>query len=399
MLNELRLNKKVYFSVFIVEAVLLALFSALFAEVSYTNSTLSAIEEIDDTNVYVNFDCTLSEQLDSLFENDTESIKRGKELYNYVAKGRTKYSYWDYPVGTLANGKPFFQATTDKYFFDLYGIKVAVGQNLYDVTETKSGSIPVVVGADLTEKYQLHDVFEMEDPNTGKGVKYEVVGILPKGTTYPAVYNIGMKNSVDDKMFRPLDVEALNEIGNLVMSIASLVVFANNETDLRKIEQLSKDLNFLDMSFEKISDNTVIFLQEGKETMQIYALIIIALIILAVLIGGIAIYIAIKKKLNVYIVQITAGLSLKKLCLNIFFALFAVNVVLIILSLAFSALSALLSDTSAFNSYYFSSSTLNVYYYAIISLVFLFIDAIISLIPYLKLRNADLLNILRSENG
>jgi hypothetical protein len=398
MLNELRLNKKVYFSVFVIEAILLAMFAALFTEINYTITTLSAFEEIDDTNVYVNLDRTPPERINDLVENEAESIKKARELYDYIAKDRTKYSYWDYEIGTLSNGKTYFQATTDKYFFDLYEIKVYWGQNLYDVSETKDGVVPVVIGADLMGEYQLNEVFEMEDPNTGKNVKYEVVGILPSLTTYPSPYSIGMKYTVDDKIFRPLDAEALNEFGILDMSIGSLVVSTDNEADLRKIEQLSKDLNLFDMGFEKVSDNTAIFLQEGKETMQIYALIIIALIILAVLIGGIFIYSAMKKKINVYIMQMTAGLSLKKLCLNIFSALFAVNVVLLMLSVVISAFSAQLVDLSTINTYYFDNSVFSILSYAFILLLFLLIDAIITLIAYIRLRNANLLNALRSEN-
>jgi hypothetical protein len=393
MMDELKLNKLAYFLVFAVEAVLVAAFFLLFIEINYSYSTTSAFGKIDITNVYVNLDRTSPEQMDSFWENEDESIKKARELYDYATKGRTKYSYWEYEIGTLANGKQIFQATTDKYFFDLYSINVATGRNLYDAAERKNDITPVVIGADLTEKYQLGDVIEMNDPNTNayttENVKYEIVGILPKGTTYPAPYNIGVRHSLDDRMFRPLDADALNDFANLNMAISSLVIKTDNETDLRQIEQFSNDLNLLHMGFEKVSDNLATFVERGKENTQICILIILAFITLTVLAGGIAIYTVTRKKLPIYIARMQDEFSVKKLCLNVFSVLCVISAVLLLLSvLCVMLLGSLLS----FSSYYdFSVNPLiNVLSYTFAAVTLLAINAAIALIPYVKLRGVGL---------
>jgi hypothetical protein len=336
----------------------------------------------------VNKDKTPGEKIDKMWQNESVSVKKAKELYRYISKNYVKYSFFDYQINSDDGKKLYDYVTTDKAFFDLYGLKVSVGQNFTTSTDSNGSITPVVIGSDLAQKYNLNEVFSLDNPNTGVNEKYRVIGILQKGLSYPSPYNIGDTLSVDNKLFTILTNNDLNEFANLDMAISSLVIFANNNTDVQKIETLSSKLNLFNMHFEKITDNTDAFLAGTKRGMQIYLIICIALCLIMLAVGILSIYFSIKNRLNEYLVKFVTGLSIKKIILSFLFPLILFDVILM-------SILTVINNIVSKNIVYQNNISLHV----VLGLILLVCDIVISIIPWFQLHNNEILSKIRGENG
>lgn len=189
---DLNKNKKHFLFITIEKIFILFLLYIMILDSAKVYSGILRINRLDGTNIYANADSTSDQQISELF-NDPEAVQRANELYNYIDKNFINYSYWEYESPNTYNGNYVFQATTDKYFFELYNIDVFEGRNFCDgdFENGNNSLVPVIVGYGLKNKYKIGETYTEIDLNTGKQWNFEVVGVLKRNQTYPSLFTMG----------------------------------------------------------------------------------------------------------------------------------------------------------------------------------------------------------------
>ncbi|MDR3215777.1 MAG: ABC transporter permease, partial [Bacilli bacterium] len=199
------------------EKIILLLFLViLLSDILKIHDGLERLKGIDQNNIYINHDMTSDEKIDQLFSNEKESIIKCKELYHFISNNFKKYSFYSYSTDLVVNDNEILLTSTDKYFFDIYSIKVENGRN-FNLSDYKNTNtiIPVIIGYNVSNKYKLNDNFRIIDPNTNLKKEFKVIGVLNKNSNYTNFDVIGQKNSLDDMIIKIIDEKDLNSLATL----------------------------------------------------------------------------------------------------------------------------------------------------------------------------------------
>ncbi|MED4344921.1 MULTISPECIES: ABC transporter permease [Heyndrickxia] len=373
-------NKKSFIIFFVLKVIIIFMISLTVNECSILINGLQRFNSIDGNKVYVNTDSTSDQKVSKLME-ESDSISRMKDLYDFVSDNFTKYSYWDYPTGKFAGDQEILQASTDLYFFELFNIKTVMGRNFTkDDLTPKDDNVPIIVGFELKDKYKLNHTYNMIDPNTGEKIKYKVVGVLKNNESRPSFYDIGYNYSLNYTYFRLLDTSSLDSFANLDMALGSLVVFSKDAAKVKEIEKKSAELNLFDMNFQKVSNNVSNYLKQVKKGLFISLSLLIGIIVIAILTTGNKILLILKANARDYLIRMCCGATARDLFIEFF------------LQLSFLDLIALLPTIVYIVKY--NSSPMGLLIAVICNVM---INMVLLSIPLHRLKKQSLISFARSE--
>jgi hypothetical protein len=161
----------------------------------------------------------------------------------------------------------------------MLGLYVSDG-NDYKTYNTKSNDItPIIIGYGMSSEYDIGQLCNFPDLNSGQEKQYCVVGILPMNSSMPSLVDIGESVSLDYSYFQPIVEGSLDSLGSIDMAISSTVVFTEDESILRAIEEKSAQLDLFDMNYIHITDSIEEYIKLFKQTveMKMFMCIVISL--------------------------------------------------------------------------------------------------------------------------
>lgn len=282
------------------------------------------INQINNSKIFVNQDKTKDKKIQSLYE-DCKTIEKANKINNYINKNFMNFSFWEYETENKVGEIPIIQANTNPYFFELFNIKVIQGRNFNKDDEINAKSIkPIIVGYNLKNKYKLKRIYTDVDLDTGKKFSFQVIGVLPKNTTYPSLSVLGEKYFLDNTYLKLVDIKSLKDFANIDMALGSKIIFSESDKAIKKIELLSKDYKLFDMNFVKVETSVADYLSDFFSNLLLLLLVTLILLALLFFLSLNKLSMIIKNNKRNYLIQVCCGATIKDL-----FILFMAQFILI----------------------------------------------------------------------
>lgn len=174
------------------------------------------------------------------------------------------------------------------------------------------------------------------DLNTGEKWSFKVIGILRRKESYPSLFIMGLNNALDYRYIRLIDKEALKSFANIDMALGSKVVFSDNVSKVKKIEQLSDEYNLFDMNYRTVSSNTSYYLKGFMTGLYIALGLLIVLIIILFILSGSKLSLIIKRNFTNYLIRICCGATVGDIHISFLIQMTCLDVIAIIPTIYFA---------------------------------------------------------------
>lgn len=277
---------------------------------------LEQVESLKDAKAYIASDSTQDAKVREINSRESrlESIEKLKEFYFYLSNldEIEQYTIFGYDIGYNSLGILETQKTANKKFFDMFKFKVIEGRlfNNDDFIVDSEETVPVLIGYNLKECYNIGDTYTFSNGGTGKEFKGKVIGILQYNSSYPDIYNIYNKIVLNDTYIIPLNLDYMMEnsgVSDFDMAINSTVLFSTNAQIIKNIENVYKSYNLFNVKFIPIQESLNEFIEYMKPQI-IYELVIAFIIIIFAAIGMISSMILIvNRNMKEYTIHILCG--------------------------------------------------------------------------------------------
>lgn len=192
-------------------------------------------------------DSTSDSQIAKIFDNEERMFEKLEGIFDYLEANNVKYMLnWHYKDAS-PNGTTIYEYTVNQEFLDLNNIQVCEGRLFNDEDYTISGNqVPVLVGKDLQEEYQLGQIFTYRDEDLGEDCTAKVVGILDEHATR---LNIGFfeKESLNHAILKPFSKKMFlkgKNMASLDMALNRMVFFTNTKTADQIAKYIEKTKTF-----------------------------------------------------------------------------------------------------------------------------------------------------------
>ena len=205
-------------------------------------------------SVYHIWDDT-SEELDRQFTDDENHKKYQGDFFSYLydegVKFVTDYTYIYNPTIAAVN-----RVFVSDLFFEFNNISLLKGR-FFDASEyeAKTDVIPVIVGYDKKDEYDIGDTVD-EDLGSSENVVYKVVGILAKDSTFTNSCGQYEEIRLDDTYIIPVTKDELihGSSEGIEMAFGRVIMFLDKE-DIPKIEAELNKIPYLDLRVVAYADN------------------------------------------------------------------------------------------------------------------------------------------------
>lgn len=309
------INLKHYSFIILEKIFIIFLMYVMLNDTSKILLSVYRINQIDNSKIFVNQDRTEDEKIQNLYESP-KTIGNANKLNHYINKNFVNFSFWEYETSDKIGKTPIVQANTNPFFFELFNIKVIQGRNFNKKDEINIESTkPIIVGYNLKNKYKLKGIYSDIDLDTGKKFSFQVIGILPKNTTYPSLSILGEQYSLDNTYLKLVDTKSLKDFANIDMALGSKILFSKSDKAVEKVEELSKSYKLFDMNFEKVGTNVSDYLSDFFHNLLFLLLITVVLLVLLFFLSLNKISMIIKRNKQNYLIQICCGATIKDIFL------------------------------------------------------------------------------------
>ena len=144
----------------------------------------------------------------------------------------------------------------NEHFFDLYNMSLYDGRmfDTTDFTAYKDAIIPVVVGYNLKDIYQLGKKYSFHHGDEDKYFQGEIVGILQKNSNYSSLQDINVL--LDNSYIIPLSDCFIDEffgMSDYDLSVSSMII-EDNGSELQDIIDNINSINFWKLDIVSIRD-------------------------------------------------------------------------------------------------------------------------------------------------
>lgn len=308
------LNSKRICFIFIIQMMMaFLLISISLIDIIDLNKGLDKLEKLRQADVYVTIDSTSDEKFGELFENSDETEIALRELYQTILdlniEGQyTEYSYID---GINADGMQVEQVTANDKFFEIFNIEIYKGKmfDKDDYSLMSDDVIPIVVGYNLKDTYEIGKTYDMYDCGNGRDMKCKVIGVLKRNSCFYKISNITEEISLNYSYIKPLMINNLSAMSfsDMDMAINSTVYFTSNVSELNKVIQKSAELNLFTLSTEKAEESIDVFADMVREKID-YNMVISVIILFFCVTGMIANLLSmISKMMREFAIHILCG--------------------------------------------------------------------------------------------
>ena len=281
--------------------------------------------------------------------------------------------------GKFSNIKGYY---IDSGYNNEFPLETTKGRTLNEEDFTLEDDIPIILGAEYENIYNVGDEFKYFDYLSLKEKKMKVIGIL-KADTY--FFEGGSIITLDDKVICPLqNLNASKDIKNKVLFWLSqcIIVTDNEQEALSDIRDKSSQLelyNFKFNSCEKDVKYLIDQLSNNYKTsmkLSITIFLFISIGIITVQLNGI------KERVNEYGIHLLSGATKRDIVIRILYSTAMYLGIGMLIGTYFE---------------YFSKKDLYGYYYdnRILFIIYVLLVFIISYLPYRKIHKLEVNNIIR----
>jgi len=382
-LKDISANKLSYSILCLQMIVVLLLTGFVSLQLINANNYNKSLEKLDGKQAYISIDKTTAEKISYLLNNEQESIEKMKELYLFM-RNNSKTRYYtiiSYLMPEKHNGRQVVEYIANEEFFDIFNQEVIAGRKFISKDfEIKNGTIPILVGYNLKDKYQLNNIYEITDSITGETQKYKVVGILKLNSSFVDLNNQQTNFTYfNDGYIRPLNenmIVTYNDFSVLDMVINNTVFISNNELDVNSIKNKSDELGLFSLEFITL-DESLKIIKEREKQLIVYEIIILSIILIFSLMGIIsALLEMVSKNMPEYYIHLKCGAT----------HFLIISRIIIQISLVM-----IISYIPVIVIFKFSLATLYTFIFTLIIIFFTLI------FPVWKLKNSDISDNLRKE--
>ena len=232
------------------------------------------LARLDGEHMFVNLDSTSDDHVSYLSDRD-DSIPAMRNLLDDARSHEGTFSYWEYPDEDLENGSTHFAATTDLNFFETYGLRLKEGTLDHFSPDGAVSPQPIVVGARVADLHPLGSQWSSTDYDDGSSVEYKTVAVLEANQSVPSLTDLGRGMSTDERYFKALDADALNDFPNLDMALGSLVIHSEDDRVPESIAQKSRDLGLFDMNFATVDELVDEYFEQARYSISLRAALLL----------------------------------------------------------------------------------------------------------------------------
>lgn len=374
---DIKMSKRISIIFLLQMIVVFLLIDSSILSIITVNKGIERLRKMEESRAYINRDSTSNFKINSLMANEKSSVKKMKELYKYILNNNKTYTYSELEFNTnkKLNGHDIIEATSNKMFFDMYGINVIEG-SMFNTSDFVNNStvIPIVIGYNLKDIYKLNKIYHEVDCATSKQVTYKVIGILEYNSSYPSLVDIGQTVNLNTTFFRPININRINDFASLDMAINSTVVLTNNPYKIRTIENKSADLDLFSMNYKPIQQCIEDYLEIFKKKI-IYKLFIGIIILLFSMISmALNIMTMIAKNTREFSIHLICGGTINSILQRIVWRLLIILLLALIPSIVVYGINISFVYTA---------------------LIGLFIGVLTMILPYIKITRTNIIQLVR----
>lgn len=353
-INDIRSNIFTYAILFLQMVVILLLIAFTISQLITYKEYINKLGMLDKSKAFISMDHTSLEKINFLMNEDEDAINRMQELYKHILsnKNMTQSTIFSYNMPDTFEGRPVLQYFANNGFFEVFDQKVISGRNFDSKDYENTGDvIPILVGYNLKNKYQLDEVYQIENPINGELQNYKVVGILEYNSRYVNLDNYQTDfTDFNNSYIRPFNEESLftyHDFSIFDLAINSTVIITDNEEEINEIINKSNDLGLFSLEFVTLEKSLSIVTDRTKQLVYYEGTILVLLLIFS-LIGFISALLGIiSKKMLEYSIHFMYGATIFLISLRIVIQVSIVIVisfipVLIIFKLSYLTLYTLL---------------------------------------------------------
>ena len=284
--------------------------------------------------------------------------------------------------GKFSNIKGYY---IDSGYNKEFPLETTKGRTLNEEDFTIEDNIPIILGSEYEDIYNVGDEFEYFDYLSVKGKKLHIIGIL-KADTY--FFEGGSIITLDDKVICPLqNLDNSENIKSKVFFWLSqcLIVTDNEQEALSDIRDKSSQLELYNFKFKNCEKDIKYLIDELSENYKV-AMKLGITIFLFISIGIITVQLnGIKEKINEYGIHLLSGATKK----DIMFRIFNSTALYLGIGMLIGTYFEYFNKKDSYG-YYYDNRILLMLFIIYVLLVF-----VISYLPYRKILKLEVNNIIR----
>lgn len=286
VLEDLRHNKRVNFFFIVQITIVMILISLSISESLRSHRGYQKMERLKTTSAYGLADYTDNDHMQDLFVNASKNLIKMQRLYQFsqTLDISASYAVFSYLDGEIVNGVEEKEVTGDKGFFDFFDLDVISGQGFseqdYQIASTADQPIPVLIGYQLRNTYQVGETYSKFDCGTGQPAEYHVIGVLKNNSYYYEPHDLSEAVSLDYSIIKPIVRANYSRMSfsDIDMLLSSTVFFTDQPEKLEAIVEKSHEYGLMDYRVKPIADSINDYLDYLK--MQLSYKLTVAVIIL-----------------------------------------------------------------------------------------------------------------------
>lgn len=317
---------------FIFFIVLLQIIIATMVLNSTLNITLNLLNQKKNLeDIFKCGDICKLKQDEDIFNKEVTNTDNAKQLYDFLKNNKNFYSYFsDNPeilIKDFVNDDKFYTnpkwkikdvngvsynsvrgVSVDENYVKKFPLRISKGRSFAKEDFDSSGYIPIILGSDFKQYYDVGHEFEFYDFFDKKSAKLKVIGILDENSTIIEDYgSVEKMNKLVIQPLQNLNVKTSTEFDFSNMLSICHVVTNNRESSLSSIRKKSKELNLY--NYKLISSKEIIREEVDRLSDSLKSSLTISIILLLfVCIGIITVQInTIRDRISEYGVHLLSG--------------------------------------------------------------------------------------------
>lgn len=330
--KDMRKNFGFYGLMFVQLVICFTLFSYSFVSVIKLSDGLRQLNDLAEESSFVLIDSTSENQISKIFDDEDRMFEKLKGIFDYLENKNVRYilnwSYDDYSP----NGTPISEYTINQEFLDLNNIQVCEGRLFKEEDYNISGNqVPVLVGKDLQEEYQLGQTFTYQDGDLGEECTAKVIGIMDEHATR---FDIGFfeNESLNNAILKPFSKKMFlkgKNMASLEMALGGMV-FITNAKDANQIAKYVEETETFSMELETVEDLLKEISDRQKPQME-FQIFVLLLVFVFVVFGFVSwMLVMMEKNMVEYAIHIHCGASVEMIAFRMTVQVFTLSILAMI---------------------------------------------------------------------
>lgn len=281
-LKDIRNHKFMIVLFLVLTIIMFFMFGLLLDHVVDSCSLIRGLKELrkNTDEAYVLVDTTSEEKFSELWRDEQGTVKKYKEFFNTLDEsGLTYYTAYSYVVDTTDEGDMIREQIITEKFMDIFNLSTASGR-LFDNDDfsTITDPVPILVGYELQDDYQLGKTYELLNGGTGESFKGIVVGILSKDSAYYELNSIDISIPLDYSYIVPQSMKDVSnmEFSDLDMAETRMIVFGSKD----EIQRIVSTQSPIDITLIGATDKIDDILNTHRDEIKLLSMILSVIVLI-----------------------------------------------------------------------------------------------------------------------